>query len=336
MSSAVVPVLRVIIRCLNILIIKLGALGDVVMATPLIAAIQRAHPKHKVHLLTSKPYLSIFANWPSLDVTVRPRQGILNFSRALEWVRHLQCTRIYDLQGSHRSAFLCALSGSPMRIGNHTHFPYTHHPVSRWTGQCHIFERMIEILDAANVGGVDGLPHIPIVDVDRENVAAWSDAHDLHDRGYVVLHANVSSARPEKRWPYFEALGKRISAHGLVPVWVGGPGDATENRRLCAIAGGLDATAAFTLPALVQFARHARFAVTNDSGPMHVLAAAKIPVFGLFGPSDWRRNHALGQRENVIACVECVEEFRGQLIAECLDQISCDIVWTRLRASGVL
>ncbi len=306
------------------------------MATPLIAAIQRAHQKHKVHLLTSEPYLPVFANWHGLDVTTRPRRGVLNFSRTLKWVRHLQCTRIYDLQGSRRSAFLCALSGSPMRIGNHPHFPYTHHPVSRWIGQCHIFERMIEILDAAGVGGVDSLPHLPIGDEDRESVAAWSSAHELPNRGYVVLHANVSSARPEKRWPYFEALGRRLSTHGLIPVWIGGVADAVENRRLCATAGGLDATAAFTIPALVQFARHARFAVTNDSGPMHVLAAAKIPVFGLFGPSDWRRNHALGQRENVIACLECVEESRGQLIAENVDQISCDLVWARLRASGVL
>ena len=223
-----------------------------------------------------------------------------------------------------------------MRIGNHPRFPYTHHPVSAWTGQCHIFERMIEVLRAAEVENVDHLPHLPISDPDRDAVAAWSDARALQERRYVVLHANASQARPQKRWPYFETLGQRISAHGLVPIWIGGPDDATENQRLCAIAGGFDATATFSLPALAQLARHARFAVTNDSGPMHVLAASGIPVFGLFGPSDWRRNHALGQREHVIACVECVEEFRGRITAECLDQISCEMVWNRLGNSGVL
>ncbi len=336
MPGAVAHKCRVIISPLNILIIKLGALGDVVMATPLIAAIQRAHPDYTVHLLTSAPYRSIFTDWPGLHLTSRPRRGLSNLVRTLRWIRQLRCARIYDLQGNDRTGLLCALSGSPIRIGNHPRFPYTHHPQSAWTGQSHIFERMLEVLASGGVEGVDHLPQLPISDPDRAAVAAWADAHDLQERRYVLLHAHASPSRPEKRWPYFESLGQRLSTYGLTPIWVGGPDDATENRRLRELAGGLDATAEFSLTALAQLARRARFAVTNDSGPMHVLAAAGVPVFGLFGPSDWRRNHALGQREHVIACVECIEEFRGQATAACLDQISCDMVWSHLGDSGVL
>jgi ADP-heptose:LPS heptosyltransferase len=67
--------------------------------------------------------------------------------------------------------------------------------------------------------------------------------------------------------------------------------------------------------------------VTNDSGPMHALSAAGIPVFGLFGPSDWRRNHALGQAQHVIAC----DAHDSNLAA-----LSVDAVWSRLAAAGVL
>ena len=306
------------------------------MATPLVAAIQRAHPNDEVHLLTTAPYLSIFAAWTDLQVTSRPRRGLRNLGRTLRWIRQLRCARIYDLQGNDRTALWCTLSGAAVRVGNHPCFPYTHHPVSAWTGQCHIFERMVDVLKAAGVEGVESLPHLPLGAADRDAVAAWSDAHALRERSFVVLHAHASPARPEKRWPYFAALGQRISAHGLTPIWIGGPDDAAENQRLCAVAGGFDATATFSLPALAELARKARFAVTNDSGPMHVLAAAGIPVFGLFGPSDWRRNHALGQREHVIAGVECIEELRGQVTADCLDKISCEMVWQRLSASGVL
>lgn len=327
---------RVIITRLKVLIIKLGALGDVVMATPLIAAIQQAHPNDEVHLLTTAPFAPIFANWPGLQVTVQPRRGLRNTLRTLRWVRQLRFKRIYDLQGNDRTAFVCALSGAAARIGNHPRFPYTHHPVGTWTGQCHIFERMIEVLTAAGIGGVSDRPYLPLADRDRHAVTTWLAAHALTERDYVVLHAHASIARPEKRWPYFEALGQRLSNHALVPIWIGGPDDADANQRLCKAAGGVDATAAFSLPALAELARHARFAVTNDSGPMHVLSAAAIPVFGLFGPSDWRRNHALGQRDRVIACVECVEEYRGSDTAECLDRISCEMVWERLQDSGVV
>jgi len=321
---------------LNILIIKLGALGDIVMATSLIAAIQRAHENDDIHLLTTAPFTSIFTGWPDLRVTAHPRRGLRNTLQTLRWVRQLHCGRIYDLQGNDRTAVVCAFSGSKERVGNHPRFPYTHHPMTRWTGQNHIFERMTEVLRAGGVEGVDPLPYLPLGDGDRATVNAWLTEQALPERGFVVLHAHASKARPEKKWPYFEALGRRLIEHGLVPVWIGGPNDAAENQRLCAAAGGIDATAAFALPALAELARHARFAVANDSGPMHVLAAASIPVFGLFGPSDWRRNHALGQRDRVIACVECVEEFHGLDTAECLDRISCETVWARLKDSGVV
>jgi ADP-heptose:LPS heptosyltransferase len=69
---------------------------------------------------------------------------------------------------------------------------------------------------------------------------------------------------------------------------------------------------------------------------MHVLSAASIPVFGLFGPSDWRRNHAIGQRANVIACNGSVDEHQGADPADCLGRISCEVVWQRLDDSGLL
>ena len=95
-------------------------------------------------------------------------------------------------------------------------------------------------------------------------------------------------------------------------------------------------TRAFTIVELAELGRRARFAITNDSGPMHVLSAAGIPVFGLFGPSDWRRNHALGQAENVIACVDQVPGYAGQACADCLAELPVETVWLQLCAAGVV
>jgi ADP-heptose:LPS heptosyltransferase len=83
-------------------------------------------------------------------------------------------------------------------------------------------------------------------------------------------------------------------------------------------------------------ASHARFAVTNDSGPMHACAAAGVPVFALFGPSDWRRNHALGQGENVIAGVELLPDLYGLRTSDCLARITPEHVLTMIRARGLL
>jgi ADP-heptose:LPS heptosyltransferase len=315
---------------MNILIIKLGALGDIVMATPLIEAIQRFHANDKVHLLTAAPFETIFRPWQGLHVTIHPRRGALNLARTSRWIRRLKCARIYDLQGSDRSGLMCALSGARIRVGNHPRFPYTHHPGDAWTGQSHIFKRMITVLAAADVNEVASAPTIPASRQEQSMVEQWLATNSLIAGTFVLLHAGTSDSRPEKRWPYFKQLGRRLAAAGLQPIWIGAGQDGNLNRQLKAAAGGLDATDAFSVPALAEFARHARFAVTNDSGPMHVLSASRIPVFGLFGPSDWRRNHAIGQIDNVIAGVECLPRYRGEKTEDCLEQISCDMVWERL------
>lgn len=315
---------------MNILIIKLGALGDVVMATPLVEAIQQHHPEATIHLLTTPAYAPIFAAWQHLEVTALPRRGWRNMLRAMRTIRALDCAAIYDLQGNDRSALWCAASGAPIRVGNHTRYPYTHHPREPWTGQTHIYARMVEVLAAGGITAVGARPRLPLTESGRSHVREWIINEHLKPGAFAILHAGASAARPEKCWPYFDALGRRLNDAGVTPVWIGASAESATNRKLATIAGGVDASGAFSINELAELGRSARCAVTNDSGPMHVLAASDIPVFGLFGPSDWRRNHALGQADNVIACVETCAEFAGARTAPCLDRIPVELVWQRL------
>ena len=319
----------------RILVIKLGALGDVVMATPLLDAIARHHAHDQLELLTTPPFAPLFADWPRYRVTSFARVGWRNNIAVLRWLRASRFARIYDLQGNNRSALWCALSGSPERVGNHNRFPYTHHPRDAWHGQCHIFERLRAVLASAGITDIAERPLLPCSDAARDKVAAWRLAHDLSKSRIVLLHAGASAARPEKIWPYFAALTARLVAQNFKVVLLGAEPDRMCNGAL-ARAGGIDATSQFALAELAELARYAHFAVTNDSGPMHVLAAAAIPVFGLFGPSDWRRNHALGQAQHVIACVDHDPRFVGQRRADCLPTLSVELVWSRLLAAGVL
>lgn len=319
---------------MRILVIKQGALGDVIMATALIDAILRAHPGAAVTLLTTPPFAPLFDGWEGLAVQALPRRGA--FWRTLRWMRAGRFARVYDLQGNDRTGLLCALSGIPVRVGNHARFPYTHHPRERWTGQCHIFERMNEVLAAAGVAPAPPRPRLPCTPAARAAVAAFRAEHGLGDGGFVVLHAGASPRRPAKCWPGFGALAERLAAAGFAVVWLGGGPDRARNAALAAAHGGIDATDRFTIPQLAELAGHARFAVTNDSGPMHACAATEVPVFGLFGPSDWRRNHALGQRERVIACTELVPAYAGRRSADCLAALDVDTVWAQIAASGLV
>lgn len=320
---------------MRVLIIKLGALGDVVMATALVQAIQRAHTGDELWLLTAPPYLPLFERWPDLSTIAFPRRGWRNAFARLRWVRSRRFDRVYDLQGNDRTGVLCALSGIPERVGNHARFPYTHHPAERWRGQCHIFERMNAVLASADVPPAPPRPVLPPSAADCAYVATWMESHGLAPRRFVLLHAGASALRQDKVWPHFGALSTRIEKRGLRAVWLGASGDRVRNAQLAA-GGGIDATDAFTIVELAELARHARFAVTNDSGPMHVISAAEIPLFGLFGPSDWRRNHALGQAHRVLACVDYDPAFRGRPTGDCLGRIPVTAVWARIEQEDLV
>lgn len=319
----------------RILIIKLGALGDAVMATPLIDAIVRHHADDALTLLTTPPFAALFDGWPRLCVIARMRGGLRESLASACWLRRGRYDRIYDLQGNDRTGLWCALSGARERVGNHNRYPYTHHPATAWRGQCHIFERLREVLASAGITTVGELPRLPCSDADVAAVDAWCGDHALARGRFVALHAGASPRWPSKIWPYFAELGQRLAATGLPVVWLGAEPDSARNAALARMVG-IDATAAFTLPQLALFGSRARFAVTNDSGPMHVLSASGIPVFALFGPSDWRRNHALGQAGRVLACVDFDPASRGQPTGDCLARISVDALWEKLHAEALL
>lgn len=312
------------------LIIKLGALGDVVMSTALVAAIRHHHGAGSaLTVLTTPAFAELFGRFDGVSVAALGRRGAGAMLEVLRFIRRGRFTRIYDLQGNDRTQILCALSGAPERVGNHSRYPYTHHPRDAWRGQSHIFERMRAVLACAGVDDVPDAPVLPAGPAERSAVDGWLVARGLAAGGYAVLHAGASAARPDKRWPHFAALGERLAAEGLGVVWIGAAPDASLNRALAARVG-IDATGAFDVAALAELGRRARFAVTNDSGPMHVLSASGVPVFGLFGPSDWRRNHAIGQRDRVIAAEAVAGAGRA------LADVGVEVVLARLRDEALL
>ncbi|MEM7540142.1 MAG: glycosyltransferase family 9 protein [Pseudomonadota bacterium] len=274
---------------------KFGALGDVIMSTALLDAIKRFHHGDEHFVITSPSYREIFSAFDC---------AVASFDRTQMWaiiryLRSLRCDRIYDLQGNDRTSILCALASARERVGNHPRFPYTHHPASRWSGDSHIFERMCEILNTAGINDIPSRPVLTATGQTRARVAQWFGKHGLEGQRVVVFHAGASASRPEKCWPYFRELAGLCVEQGYTVVYVGGPEDAAINAELSS-GCGIDATAEFSIAEVAELGRHVRFAVTNDSAPMHALSASTTPVFGIFGPSDWRRNHALGQRDQVI------------------------------------
>ncbi|OGT79879.1 MAG: hypothetical protein A3H91_07175 [Gammaproteobacteria bacterium RIFCSPLOWO2_02_FULL_61_13] len=315
----------------KILIIKLGALGDIIMACPIIKRIQEHHGDAGIYLLTSDAHRDFFGHWPGLAIHSFARHGLGSTLHAMRWIRAQHFERIYDLQSNDRSGLLCAISGVRERVGNHPRYPYTIHPHQPWRGKTHIQERWREVLVSAGIDPGPLLPWLPIPDQERQAAAAWLRERRLERTPFAILHAGASPRHPEKRWPCFRELGVAIRSAGMEVVWAGGADDVALTHEL-ANHVGIDASGALSLTQLAALGVHARFAVTNDSAPMHVLACAGIPVFGLFGPTDWRINHAVGQREFVISASPETENF----VPVPLSSLPVADVTKRLRIAGLL
>lgn len=316
------------------LIIKLGALGDIITSTSIIEQIIKHHNSDEIFLLTSSGFEKLLLNFEKLNVVSFDRKGLAEKIKSILWIRKNKFDRIYDLQSNDRTTLYCALSGSPYRAGNHPRYPYQAHPKTKYIGECHSFNRLNQILESAGIEKAHPRPFLPITNAVVSEVSEWLHEKKLPDKRFVLLHAGSSAMHLQKRWPFFSELASVLSERYSI-VWIGGKDDRETNKNL-SLQVGVDATNQFSILALAQLGKKAAFAVTNDSAPMHILSCSEIPVFGLFGPTYARRTHALGQLENVITAQTEIAKNDQSFVSKDISNISVDKVINKLKERSLL
>ena len=325
----------------HILIIKLGALGDIVLATPQIQRLLEAHAADRLTLLTAPEYRELLDGFRGLSIVTFKRKGLTSMLGLLRWLLAQPFDVVYDLQGSLRSRVMTLLTQAQLRAGPAPALAYTHTPLPGNQG-VHAFDRSNAVLCAAGLDAAPALPCLPDNMAAVVHVEAWLQQQGLAGKRLVLIHAGASGRWPSKRWPieYFQELAMALENRGLTIIWLGSELERDLNSRLAG-ATGIDATAVFSLAELAALGRHAAFALSNDSGPMHLLSSASLPVYAFFGPTDWRRSHALGQAERVLVnpvpCSPCqLPVCPPQRQHACLHGISPETVLARLEADGRL
>jgi ADP-heptose:LPS heptosyltransferase len=261
-------------------VIRLGALGNVVQSLGPFAAIRAHHRCAAITLLTRAPYADWLAGAPYFDaVWVDPAPAWWDVAGWFGLRRRLIAggfARVYDLQTSRRSARYFRL------------FPPTARP--EWSGIArgcshpdadpardarHDLDRQRGQLAAA------GIAAVPDADL------AWSDG-DVARFGLsapaALLVPGSAPHRRDKRWPvrHFRTLAAALAARGLVPVIVGGAGERALAQAIADGTGAVDLSGRTTLGDVAALARRAALAIGNDTGPMHLIAAAGCRALVLF------------------------------------------------------
>ena len=261
----------------NVLVVKLGAFGNIILSLAAFAAIRQHHAGARISVLTSQTYAAWLQTFPYFDdvlVDPRPRwwdlPGLRRLSRMLA-AGHF--SRVYDLQTSARSSRYFHL------------FPAKHRP--EWSGiafGCALPDRDPKrnvLHDTVRQEGQlrqAGISEFPPADLSwcRGDISRFNLPPD-----FALLVPGSSPDRLAKRWPaaQYQALAERLADRGIKSVVIG----STPEKDVAAeIPSGLDLIGQTNFGDLADLARAARFAVGNDTGPMHLIATAGCAAITLF------------------------------------------------------
>jgi heptosyltransferase-1 len=333
----------------RILIVRMSALGDIVHALPVLAALRRAWPDAKVDWIVDEAYASILTLAEGLNdrVIVRKKGG--GVTGYLGAVRHLRAQRYdvaLDLQGLLKSAVWARLSGAARVIGfdrAHLREPmaaafYSETVVPR--DATHVIQKNLSILNALKIPA--GPVELPL----RAAASAATTTAIAAAGGpgrYAVL--NPGAAWPNKRWPAerFGELAAQLRARsGLPSLVTWGPSEQALADAVVGASGGAASLAPPTpIADLAAIMRGAALVVAGDTGPLHIAAAMGAPLVGLYGPTWPERNGPWHPADQVISRAGgCVCHHKRQCLrgAPCINEITvADVVAAaerRLSAPG--
>ncbi|MDQ3149253.1 MAG: glycosyltransferase family 9 protein [Chloroflexota bacterium] len=281
------------------LIVRLGALGDIVHTIPAAAALRAAYPAARIDWLVDARHREILDLVTCIDrVIVVESPTIAGWIRATRELRHGHYFATLDFQGLMKSAVLARASGAKKVLG----FSIWH---LREKGARSFYTESVEV-----AAGVDGERHVihknlrllrglgiiaPSIGFPLRRVpSAARDAIVAQAAGAPFAVINPGAAWPNKRWAA-ERFGELASflreVRGLLAFVLWGPGEESLARSVVSASNGSAVLAPPTgLTDLVEICRSASLMVSGDTGPLHIAAAVGTPIVSIFGPTDPERN----------------------------------------------
>lgn len=264
----------------NILVIKLGALGDFAQAFGPFQAIRKHHPGDRITLLTTAPFVELALQLPwfnAVAIDARPKALDLKGWRALRrMLRDGGFDRVYDLQTSDRSSGYRKLflpGPQPEWSGIAKGCSHPHRNPRR--DFLHTIERQAEQLADA------GIADVPPPDLGwlRDRL----DGFDLPER-FALIAPGGAAHRPAKRWPaaYFAGLTTHLDGLGIASLLIGSSDEAGLHAEIMAAGKAASLAGRTSFDQIISLGRRATLAIGNDTGPMHLVAMTGCPTLVLF------------------------------------------------------
>jgi ADP-heptose:LPS heptosyltransferase len=301
---------------LRILVVRLGAMGDILRTLPAVRLVRRALPRAEIRFVLDDKWAGVIRNHPDLDGIVElprrrfeelfrsPRRWGTLLDELARWRDRLRQPRpdlLLDFHGNLRSGVVGALSGAQVRLGHAGHQQkegnrlFTTARVPAGKRRTSRLERNLDLVRAMGLpdrplpGG--GLPEDRDAAVEAEQISGQDT--------YAVLCPGASVLQAYKKPPAALLAGAAaaLGARSIGSLVVHGPGEEEDAAAVVRAAEGAATLAPPTsLAVLMELLRRARLFVGGDTGPLHMACAVGCPVIGIYGPTDPAVNSPWGVR----------------------------------------
>ena len=307
---------------MRILIVKLGSIGDLVHTLPALAAMRSGLPKAEISWAVERGGSEILRDNPFLDRLIEIdtkalRRGLMSGEtlraprQQLRLLRASAFDLALDFQGLLKSAMVARLSGARRVYGfarDSLREPASRvllHQKVQIPDRLHVVRKNLALVKSAldiSIPEDENDFKFPIA-LDSTHEQEAEEAVRSTEGHYAIL--NPGGGWPTKLWSAekFGTLADELWNHfGLHSLVTHGPGeDALAGRVLSASRTGKGRAVSLSLKGFFALAKQAQVYVGGDTGPTHLAIAARTPVVGLFGPTEWWRN---GSPYSDDVCVE--------------------------------
>jgi heptosyltransferase-1 len=292
----------------KLLIVRVGALGDVLHAMPAAAALRSARPDWTIDWVVDPRWAPLLVNsegqgeivnrahlaetkmWSAAPFSWKTLRSIARLRKELR-AEHYDV--VVDMQGTMRSAVIGRFARAREFAGYENPREAAPAKLYRRTRRrigTHVVDQGAALLSAACSIALEPapvtLPHEPWAD-------NWA-AEMVGDRKICVLAA--SAGWGAKQWPAerYGALARELRAMGFLPLVNAPKKDDAVAASVVAASGGAAEMAVCNVAGLIALMRRTSLLVGGDSGPTHLAAALSIPLVALYGPTDPARNGPWG------------------------------------------
>jgi heptosyltransferase-1 len=306
----------------RLLVVRLGAMGDILHALPAVTALRQAHPNWIIDWVVEPRWRALFTAEDTLGRVIScPLVDHLLFAPTKDWrsapfshkthneikrlrrtLRAAEYDAVLDLQGAIRSAAIGRLAGCRRLIGEQeprerparllfTERIPTHTP--------HVIDQDLELASA--VAGDELTPTQPLLPVDPA-AEAWADQLLSPAPTEPIVVINPGAGWGAKCWPIdrYTIVAQGLIARGLRVLVNTGPGELPLADALSEATNGAATSLHCSLEQLISLTRRASLFIAGDTGPLHLACALARPVVGIYGPTDPSRNGPYGTRFKVL------------------------------------